>query len=353
MQEKYQKKNNNLHQTHSNNSKQKLKEKTFYYKSNRKTYKIFIVNILIFIFLFIGFEICSYQSYKEQYKDLIDHQSKIYKDSPEIKQSLKIRYSLPRFVNYTMSPPKFNGTLKKTAIITIGCSYTAGIGLKDEQTFAAQLRDYTQRTTYNMGISGSGAQMVYKQLSDKSLKNKVPDVDYVIYTFIYDHIRRQFQTLLSCYVTDIVPTYSICGNTICQNKTPFYYTYSLFTVKKFLEYKNKILAQNEKKNNLPLFYKTMEESVKEMKEKYPNAKFVLMEFPVSWMCKNDYVEGSTELTSKQIERLENIGIIYINAEKLAGHDFRDIEKYRVADKDHPNERVWKELVPLLTKELGI
>lgn len=35
------------------------------------------------------------------------------------------------------------------------------------------------------------------------------------------------------------------------------------------------------------------------------------------------------------------------------HNFRDVKKYRVVDEDHPNEKVWDEIVPALVKELNL
>lgn len=321
--------------------------------------KFVLINLILLAIVLGSVEFFNYNIYKSKYMDLLILQSKNC-DNPEkaLKDSLP-KYSAPRLYDFKKhrDPIKFviQGTSDKLPIITIGCSYSYGILLNRRETLAGQLNKVTERTVYNLGQSGTGPQILYEQLADESLKKEIPDAEYVIYVFLHNHIMRQFMRLFS-NSSIINPVYYIDKNGNLKKEKPVFpkLIYSSFIVKNYLE--NKVLIEKEKAeiaNGLPLFLKTMEESVKIMKEKYPNSKFVLMEFPQAPMCRADYQEKTQELTDKDIKNLEKLGIIYINAEQLVGHKYRDVKKYRIADQDHPNAKVWEEIAPALKKRLNL
>lgn len=85
-------------------------------------------------------------------------------------------------------------------ILLLGCSYTLGTGLNNDETFGyflSQMR--RQHNVYNLGIYGAGANDVlddlraFTRFSDISQKGGV-----VVYTGITDHLERTFCTL-NCY----------------------------------------------------------------------------------------------------------------------------------------------------------
>ena len=243
---------------------------------------------------------------------------------------------------------------KKRPVVTIGCSFTYGTKLDEDKTFAAQLSKYTGRTVYNRGVSGTGPQMVLRQLIDKDFKKQVPDAEYFIYTFLSsDHIRRQFlHSLCGLHYDKVTPRYRIKNDKLEEDS---------FLWKKLLFFSlgRKILVLRSEKeyidefvNNYPLFFKTMEECVKAVNKNYKNAKFVLLE--VSHPRRTDVdKEVYVPFSQENRKRLENMGIIYIDAEELTGHNFDDYKKYRVDDEDHPNELMWSEIVSGLSKKLNL
>lgn len=320
--------------------------------------KILIINLFLLILVFAVIEGLNYNTYKSKYMDMLVLQAQ-NNDDPQkaLKESLP-KYKLPQKYNYKKYREKdkfvIEGTSQNKPIITIGCSYTYGILLEPNETLAGQLNKVTGRTVYNLGISATGPQIVYEQLNDPDLKKDIPDAEYIIYTFLHNHIMRQFMYILS-NSSIINSVYEVDKNDNFVKRKPFFpqILYTLFTVRNYLE---KLMNEDEQKElgkGLPLFIRTMKECVKIANEKYPNSKFVLIEFPQGPMCRPDYKEKTQELSEENIKNLEKLGIIYINAEELAGHKFRNTEKYRIADKDHPNAAVWEELAPLLKTRLNL
>jgi len=321
--------------------------------------KFFIVNFVLIIFVLIVTELFFYQAYRNKYYELTKLQLLNHTDASEknIKEALpSYKWSILYDYKKHRDKDKFviTGNSDKLPIITIGCSYAYGIFLNKYDTLAGQLNKVTGRTVYNLGLPATGPQLVYEQLSSPLIKQEIPNAEYVIYVFLHNHIMRQFMKITTPNKGYVNPCYFIDkkGNLKKKNNFPLFIN-SSFAYRTYIE--NQMAKDNyqEIQNGLPLLLKTMEESVKVMKKNYPNAKFVFIEFPQAHMCTPNYVDKSTELTDKNIKDLEKLGIIYINAEQLVGHKYRDVKKYRIADQDHPNETVWKEIAPALKKKLNL
>lgn len=295
--------------------------------------------------------------YKSRYKNIIDKAVQTCISEKSCKRLHDIRFNKIKKFDYRKSIQQnclskvYKGA-KKGSIVTIGCSYTAGEGLKENQTFAYKLNKETGRTVYNRGICGTGPQMVYRQLSDKNFKNEIPDAQYIIYTFLYNHLDRQFQYSSSLYGGLDISYYINHKNELTERKRPFRLLYFFYTPRIYAEWQDKIAAKNRDKK-FELFYRTMEESVKAMKKNYPEAKFILLEIPDALISNNFVKSDYWSLTKEQRKKLEDIGIICINAEETVGHELQNLSKYRLPDKDHPNENLWNEVVPALVKQLDL
>lgn len=319
--------------------------------------KIFIINICLLVVVLISLEAYAFYTYRIRCAPIVYRHAHMLKNNPDeyIKQNMP-HYELPRKYDYkkivSVLKTRFYLGSEKRAIITIGCSYTDGVGLNYNQTFAAKLNKYTRRLIYNRGLSASGPQFVYRQLSDENFTNEIPDAEYVIYTFIYDHFKRVYRTMVQMYSSDLSLRYDVKNGKLKERFRPFWFMYWSFLLKSCAEYDDKVTYDKEKENNFPLFMKIMEESALQTKKNYPDSKFVLLEVPESGLCYDNYVPGTMELNREEIKTLENMGIIYINAEELVGHKLRN-PKYKVSDKEHPSELFWEEVVPKLAKKLDL
>ena len=322
--------------------------------------RIILANVIVLFSALIIIELANNIIYKSKYIPLIRLQISNHQKN----SFLNVIRSLPGYrktVIYDFHKHrdrgKFysHGNSDKRPIITVGCSYTSGVFLRKKETLAGQLRKITGRNVYNLGLPATGPQIVYEQLADPKLKESIPDAEYVIYIFLHNHILRQFMRIITPNLGDVSPTYYIDSEGNLKKRKYIFpkFVYSLFLYRNYLEYKLQKEEQNELESGLPLFMKTMEECVKAMKNNYSDSKFVLIEFPQAAICSPDYVEKSQELKDDEIKKLKDMGIIYINAEELVGHKFRDIEKYRIADRDHPNGKVWEEIAPALKKRLNL
>ena len=89
-----------------------------------------------------------------------------------------------------------------------------------------------------------------------------------------------------------------------------------------------------------------------MHKKYPNSKFVLVEYPEISICRNESWASGFYLTEEQIAEIEKMGIIYVNLKELVGDKLCD-KRYRAQDGAHPGALAWDLIVPKLAKKLDL
>lgn len=320
-----------------------------------KLKKVLIINAILLVIILIIAEAVSYKVCYDRFSPVIELSIKAYGDTPEVRKAMKFGYRKTinhKYEDLVKDLPIYEGTAKdKRPVVLLGCSYTEGIGLDRNQTMAAKINKITGRKVYNRGVAGTGVSFVYRQVSDENFKKEIPDAEYFIYTFIFDHVDRQFQYLYSYYLNDLNFTYHLENGKLVLDKHPFWPLYSSFMIKTYFEHQTAVNSEKEYKHGYPMFLQTMKEIKDTINSKYPNSKVVFLVVPESSMCSPDYTEGTRELDNKTLDKVSEIGFTVIDAEKLAGHDYRDIEKYRIADRDHPNERFWDDLVPKLVNYL--
>ncbi|MES2528065.1 MAG: hypothetical protein V4598_13305 [Bdellovibrionota bacterium] len=81
----------------------------------------------------------------------------------------------------------------KEGVLFLGCSFTFGQGVNDEETFPFQFGKRTGLNTYNLGVPGSSPSTILKSLEEE--KVNFPDklkkeVTTVVLTIIPDHLQR-------------------------------------------------------------------------------------------------------------------------------------------------------------------
>lgn len=317
-------------------------------KQKNKNKKIIIiilaVNLTLFLGLFIIAEIIAYKEFFNINKTAIEGnnriQTKLGKKTVKQGYSFYNKFSYKEYKKYLRDVNY--GKSKKRPVLFFGCSFTEGYGLKNEQTLPYKITKITNRTTYNRGKCSTGTQFVYYQLNEKTFKNEVPDSEYIIYTFIGGHLSRLYNYQAYPLTTGINLRYKVVKNQLQEIKPAFLPFYSLFIVKN-IQSAIATKASFEEGKNYSLFNKIMKESIKLAQNKYPNSKFVLLEYPET---------GAKKLPQEEILKLENMGFIFINAEKLVGHELND-NKYKVEDHYHPSELAWNEIAPKLVNKLGL
>ncbi len=312
--------------------------------------KKIIINILFIIFLFIITEFLLEIVYfhKLFQAHISADELKNYSKKEYISKILfNIKEHFSAVDEYTVydfrKPSGMNYIGKKPAIVLMGCSFTYGTNLNDDETFSSQLAQYNHRPVINLGTPGIGPREVLYMLITPVLNDIYPqeinnNVEYVIYTYIYDHNRRIF--------TNIKPL-----------------------APKFKKQKDGSLKYIKGHNFIDLLF--IKRSLKELlfdKGIYPNQKLTdetlilyINEINKAIHKKFKNGEKQTKLvvlvySNDEIEPLNNIeknnkDIIILKLNDLADIDIFS-DKYTIID-EHPNKKVWEILVPIISKKLDL
>ncbi len=108
----------------------------------------------------------------------------------------KLKYRVQYTTDDTGMRKGFQG--KTGNILFIGCSYTFGQGLNDEETFPYVVGKKTGYRTFNKGIPGTGPLTILKNLKDqkeKYFRNIPEDETTVVLTIIPEQFPRVFNTI--------------------------------------------------------------------------------------------------------------------------------------------------------------
>jgi hypothetical protein len=233
----------------------------------------------------------------------------------------------------------------KTSIATMGCSFTEGDGIAEEETFAYKLQKETGRKTYNLGLSGHGIQHVlyliqtYK-LFNQSKKNEIPE--YVIYIFIDDHLRRMYK---SSFLDESFKnqTYFRIGNHLYR-RTPeitFWDYIEMSPFGGFINYSRFLIASDAKRFKLFKLY--IDTCNRELKKRNPNTKFVILV----------YDNYNLVIPTERWREFENEGIKVLRFDG-GKYDYLQMPEYRSSiDHAHPSGRAWDDIVPVVIEQLQL
>lgn len=290
---------------------------------------IILVNIFLLIFMVVLAEYLFFLDANKYYVDNAPYFRKKYDTNIE---NLKDNTRKPCGLKY-----------KKRPILIYGCSVAYGFALTDEESFGNQLSELTKRPVYNFGMSAKGLQHAYYLI--KNDEKISPEPEYVFYVFINDHLRRMFVNCNRIDNTNYL-TYRVKKGKLVENKqnSPSNKSYLVAGIQNFSYY----ILKNIFKNQVFNFAKTYLVSIKkEINEKYPRAKFVVINYD------NGYY---TELNPKRVAELEKEGIevIFLNDEF---QDKLKMDSYKnPVEKDifrHPNGKAWELVVKYLAEKYNL
>lgn len=302
--------------------------------------KIIIINIAAVAVLLCGFEVICHYLYNKLTNQPVNGIKEFLVYYPS--ESWNIYDNFDAFI-----PDEniFSGQNEKRSVVTIGCSFTEGVEGSDK-TFAAALNKFSGRKSYNRGRSCTGTNYALFQLESDEFKKEIPDAEYVIYTYIDPHIARNFTNLLDEITKGTVyqPVYRLNRNKklYLDNHHFLKYLYSLYSVKIIMKSIKLIETRSERKNGCPLLIEMVKEMNSRVHLLYPDAKFIFLEYPT-----NDGV-----LPEEEVEKIKNMGIIYLNAQDFIEDKITD-EEYLAEDGFHPNYKAYQKLSKGLIKKLGI
>lgn len=317
-------------------------------KNILKVTKVIVFNITFLLLILILSETLIFNSAKKSYEDF---QERFNFNLGTLKYNIKpISYEedYKRFVKEYLRRP--DGTMYlNSSIILFGCSFTYGAGLKQEETFGAVLSDISKRPVYNRGIPGSGVQhMLYQLKKEDFYKEIKTEPEFVIYTLLYPyHYSRLFLYTFHLFENNLYLQYEKKNGEFVQKERKIpYFISGLYTVKYLFFLKNKRLLLRGYTNKtedylLSLFL----ESKKIVQKKYPNSKFLILNFEVS----ND----DEDEQNRFINKLKNNGLTVISLREISGIDYTVGEYMISKHDDHPNPKYWELVVPKLVDKLGL
>ncbi len=322
--------------------------------------KVIFTNIIIFICCFILLEaiarIILYEKI-EHYNSLKNHHT--LKDIKNIilhKQIFPYDYS--RFYSYDKSYDR-----SKPPILFIGCSYTFGMKLDDNNTMPEKIKKRTNRFTYNLGLPGENITPALIYLNDeKILKGISREPEYIIYTYMFDHITRW----------DYVGYYNIFRklNLIPQKYNIIFDNMYFSKYIRDMYFEHWIQQDDEKlSKSQDLFFNELKIVKERFQELYPNAKFVvLIYYDIQKnLCDKSYLGEHNEheelfnkkynlmLSEEFQNKFKKLGIEVITTEDLIGRKM-DNPKDRVENDigcKHPSSDAWDEIIPPLINKLNL
>lgn len=281
----------------------------------------------------------------------------LYKYSLILRKNIHIEDDISNYRNFDKENNKIiqtpgGGGYKSHPICLLGCSYTYGYLLEDDETLAYLLCKYTGRTVYNMGIcDGSPATVLY-QLKQPwfldELKRENPK--YFIFTYIEDHNRR----VLSGF-TDLMDE-KVCGfykplknggvEEITYNKIQLFINSLHFFRLIFTNIEEKICRQGDYTIVSAIFGEI--NSI--LKKNFPNSKLVILVFDPDEEAYYFPKEHEEEMMN---EIGEKYGIKILYTKKMTvGKEILE-GKLRASDNLHPSKEAWEGLVPDIAKELNL
>ena len=191
---------------------------------------------------------------------------------------------------------------------------------------------------------------MYYLLSHKDFYNNLPqNPEYAIFIYIPTQLTRLNNYIFPSEMLVNGPYlhYDIKNGFLKLRKEPTK-LYKSFLFKRLL---SKIDEINDCKNesiklkNMDLAVKLFTESKNLLQEKYPNIKFIILDF-------NSETGGDKQLENPQMwEKLKDNDFIIINSKELTGKIFTQTDTTN--DKIHPNETVWNLLIPPLVEKLNL
>lgn len=293
--------------------------------------KKLLITLLITLFLFFILEAYSFILTKKDNEIFMTQVQKGCNEQIDFKTEYKL---FKPFVTTVYRPSTINETSNKKPIIWFGCSFAEGAGLEDEEIPCNKISKLTNRSCINKAKGATGTQFMYYLLKQNNFKQENPEADFIIYTFTWNHLQRihNYQVNPLIYMHNL--RYVIKNDKLKEINPKFNPFYSSYLVRRILNWKVFKDGVNES-HNYRLFNKIILESYNLSKTYYPNAKFILLEFPEANDFQNNFISDT------EIKLLESYGITVVKVTDLIPKNINFKEsKYWIKDGIHPNAQLW-------------
>ncbi len=250
-------------------------------------------------------------------------------------------------VTYSINPngsrvtPIKNISSRDKFVLFLGCSFTYGEGVEDNQTLPYYLGSYTKEyQPYNFGFHGHGPFDILAQLENIDFKHEIKEPNgIVIYSFIDDHVERMLGSIKVMQWKVADPYYQQTTLGKFKRKETFLTGRPLETIFYYVLSKSKLLQAL--KFNWPGVHqpqiKQAAESIRQMKDKfslkYPHSSFYVLLYP-------------GEFTQHLIPFLDQMNIKYLDYTK---EPFDYLNK----NDQHPSAMAYKKIATKITRDLNL
>ena len=319
----------------------------FYFRGWKKSVFVVLCNVLpVLVFL-----ACVVAWFNLEYLGRTSKASEFTcKRSPELGyvhvENKKIRIALYHFWKKILSAPMTLDALGRritpdnppgNEIIFIGCSFTEGALLSDEETLPYRIGELSGRRVLNLGVSGYGIHQFQKMLELGSLWDRLtPDCrpDRIIYLGMTGHIPQIAHSAVPAYelkngrsvpaVRDGPPQSSFGG--LLRSKLRQNFLGPLLIERRS--------AQKFSPQDIELYVASIRQCAEMLKRKYPAAGFMVLY--------HDSTHDSA--TEEVLKQLKEAGIPVVTVSSLVKGKLSD-PKYKIPYDGHPSARCWEEAAP--------
>ena len=151
-----------------------------------KRLKLFFVNILIIIIIFLIADYSVFSAYQKQYRFL-----GTYFENMTKKISVSDEYDKESLYGFSYRSPLNEKNENKKSIVFTGCSFVYGVGLEENQTLSYKTAQFLDAPIYNLGFISRAINTTYTavRLGIFDEKVKIPPKT-VLYNYADFHLLR-------------------------------------------------------------------------------------------------------------------------------------------------------------------
>lgn len=319
--------------------------------------KLLLINIFIFSLLAVIADYSIYLKFRNNYYNNSKFHFPTYLDNYKENFSLQSVQAFKILSGDEFRLPVWNDNYKKAPILIFGCSYAHGFLLDDNQTINFKLSNLTERNVFNFALCACGIQhMLYIinqnffNILNKFNTTSLPP-EYAIFVYIPNHLKRLQSDIfpgIECS-NGINLKYHIHNNELILEDYPSNFLYKTFLIK-FLHF---MLDRKKESNKIKYKYDSFMlaneiflECKRVLKSKFPNIKFVILNYQTEEDNSNLELDFMFDVYQKE-------GFIVINSSDLIKRKFRFNSSDTAEDGYHPSELAWDILLPALSKELNL
>lgn len=237
--------------------------------------------------------------------------------------------------SFRTTPENFSTSKKR--IVVFGGSVPFGEALNDNESFSWLLSKDTNEKVYNASLPAGGLQHILIYLMSNAFKENLENVDHFIYVYSDNDLSQLFGPPFP-KASVYYPKFKLINNKLVLVPPSFLYNLGkpLAKLASSIDYKKKVKKEKDNEATLELFTPIIKKIDLLIKEQYPNAKFIVLNFD----------------NNEQINQvLKDNKIKYINRKDIFNEP--DMENKYFNLEYLPNAEFWQKFTPLFVQKLKL